>query len=204
MEAYVVSRRPSCGYLCPTCCGATSGCGPSFAWRYGVCPALEQARPRLRHGARTSPSREQRQPDLIFLLDEAAAATQLSRLTHRSGRCWEPHPRSAGTAESRRSEHVYDAETSPPRPVPRVHLASTMAQAPIFRDLRHRQRRLPRPSADAVQRIYGPPMLGRMKELGRVPLLKIDLRDGSHWWSTRLHALAALATNTSRSNGWCS
>lgn len=35
-------------------------------------------------------------------------------------------------------------------------------------------------------------LLERIAELGDAPLLKIDLKRGDYWWSTRLYALATL------------
>lgn len=40
---------------------------------------------------------------------------------------------------------------------------------------------------------YLPHLIERFKGLGSSPLLKIDLRDGRYWWSTRLYGLATLA-----------
>jgi hypothetical protein len=40
---------------------------------------------------------------------------------------------------------------------------------------------------------YLPSLIKGITELGDSPLLKIDLRDGRYWWSTRLYALATLA-----------
>jgi len=54
--------------------------------------------------------------------------------------------------------------------------------------------------ADAIDRpemlfsqSYLPYLLERIAQIGNAPLLKIDLRDGTYWWSTRLYALATLA-----------
>jgi hypothetical protein len=37
-------------------------------------------------------------------------------------------------------------------------------------------------------------LIQQFQQLGDSPLLKIDLRDGAYWWSTRLYALAMLTT----------
>jgi hypothetical protein len=54
--------------------------------------------------------------------------------------------------------------------------------------------------ADAIDRpemlfsqSHLPYLIKKLTDLGDAPLLKIDLRDGAYWWSTRLYALATLA-----------
>lgn len=39
---------------------------------------------------------------------------------------------------------------------------------------------------------YTPYLIEQIAKLGGTPLLKIDLKDGGYWWSTRLYALATL------------
>jgi hypothetical protein len=170
-----------------------------FAWRYGFIPAQNNP------GSLSITELEYRQaeaksiPRLVFLLDDSAL--------------WPPPMLDAqsGDGDSGRrirelrreltQERLASFFTSPEdlsaKVAAAVHLAATIANASDASfDLEAIV------GADNIDRpeilfsqSYVPYLVQQLQQLGDSPLLKIDLRDGTYWWSTRLYALATLAAD---------
>src|ERR1035438_5135709 len=170
-----------------------------FAWRYGFIPAQDNP------SSLSITEMEYRQaeaksiPRLVFLLDDSAL--------------WPPPmlDSQSGDGDSGRrirelrreltQERLASFFTSPEdlsaKVAAAVHLAGTIANASDASfDLEAIV------GADNVDRSeilfsqsYVPYLVQQLQQLGDSPLLKIDLRDGTYWWSTRLYALATLAAD---------
>jgi hypothetical protein len=168
-----------------------------FAWRYGFIPKQDNPRGLSITELEYREAETRSIPRLVFLLDDNAL--------------WPPPMLDAQTGDGdggrrirglRRElsdERLASFFTSPEdlaaKSAAAVHLASTVADASDASfDLAGIV------GADNIDRpeilfsqSYVPYLVQQFRGLGESPLLKIDLRDGQHWWSTRLYALATLA-----------
>lgn len=168
-----------------------------LAWRYGYVPGSGNPESLCVTELEYRAAASRGIPTLMFLLDEAAA--------------WPPNFLDAHTGEGDRGarigafrkrvaeDRLVSSFTSPEDLAAKVgaavHVAGTLAEA---RDASFDLASIV--GQDAVDRpeilfnqSYLPYLIQRIAELGDAPLLKIDLRDGAYWWSTRLYALATLA-----------
>lgn len=168
-----------------------------FAWRYGYIPPTENPEALSVTELELRAAVEQKIPTLLFILDDAAA--------------WPPGSLDSHTGDGESGARIRDLRrrlsqdrmvsffTSPDDLAAKVgaavHLASALADASDASfDLAQIV------GADVIDRpemlfsmSYVPYLIDQVSLLGDAPLLKIDLRDGAHWWSTRLYALATLA-----------
>jgi hypothetical protein len=170
-----------------------------FAWRYGFIPAQDNP------GSLSITELEYRQaeaksiPRLVFLLDDNALWPP-PMLDSQSGD-GDGGRRIRELRSELTQERLASFFTSPEdlsaKVAAAVHLAGTVANASDASfDLEAIV------GADNIDRSeilfsqsYVPYLVQQLQQLGDSPLLKIDLRDGTYWWSTRLYALATLAAD---------
>ena len=168
-----------------------------LAWRYGYIPTKDNPESLSVTEFEYRAAKERKKPTLFFLLDEAAE-WKIRWLDSQTGE---------GAAGARirdlrkrvAEEHTVAFFTSPDvlarKVAAAVHVAGAVTEAPdASLDLSEIV------SQDAVDnpemlfnQSYTPHLIRQLGQLGNAKLLKIDLRDGAHWWSTRLYALATLA-----------
>lgn len=168
-----------------------------FAWRYGFIPAQDNPRSLSVTELEYREAEARSIPRLVFLLDDSALWAP-SMLDSQSG----DGDSGRRIRELRREltqERLASFFTSPEdlsaKVAAAVHLAGTVANASDASfDLEAIV------GADNIDQAgilfnesYVPYLVQQLQQLGESPLLKIDLRDGSYWWSTRLYALAMLA-----------
>ena len=166
------------------------------AWRYGHIPTDDNPNSLSVTELEYQAAIENGVPRLLFLLDEASS--------------WPPSFLDAHTGAGDAGKRIRDFRkrlceerlasmfTSPEdlaaKVAASVHLASAVSAASDasfdFAEV---------VGADAMDRpamlfneSYTPYLIEQIAKLGSTPLLKIDLKDGSYWWSTRLYALATL------------
>jgi hypothetical protein len=165
-----------------------------FAWRYGFIPKDKIVSiTELEYLA----AAEREIPRLIFMLDEAVAWPPALLDSHTGDGEGGARIRAlrARLSEDRLVTFFTSAEDLAAKVAAAVHLAGTVTDASdASMDLAQVV------GADAIDRpemlfnqSYTPYLIQRIAELGNAPLLKIDLRDGAYWWSTRLYAVATLA-----------
>ncbi|HEX8108328.1 MAG TPA: DUF4062 domain-containing protein [Kofleriaceae bacterium] len=168
-----------------------------FAWRYGHIPKAGNPSSLSITELEYRAAEKHQIPRLVFLLDEAAA--------------WPPNWLDSHTGDGERGERIQKLRaelkenrlesffTSPEDLAAKVgaalHVAGTVTDASDAAfDLAEIV------GADVIdnpEMMFShstlPYLVERIAQLGDAPLLKIDLRDGAYWWSTRLYALATLA-----------
>lgn len=168
-----------------------------LAWRYGYVPGSGNPDSlcvtELEYRAAVSRGI----PRLMFLLDEAAAwpPSLLDAHTGEGDRGARIGAFRKQAAEDRMASFFTSPEDLAAKVAAAVHLEGTVAKA---RDVSFDLASIV--GQDAVDRpeilfnqSYLPYLIQRIAQLDDSPLLKIDLRDGVYWWSTRLYALATLA-----------
>jgi hypothetical protein len=168
-----------------------------FAWRYGFIPPQDNPRGLSVTELEYREAEARSIPRLVFLLDDSALWPP-PMLDSQSG----DGDGGRRIRELRRElalERLASIFTSPEdlsaKVAAAVHLANTIANASDASfDLEAIV------GADNIDRAeilfsqsYVPYLIQQLQQLGDSPLLKIDLRDGTYWWSTRLFALATLA-----------
>jgi hypothetical protein len=166
------------------------------AWRYGHIPPNDNPLCRSVTELEYQAAVDCGVPRLVFLLDEASS--------------WPPSFLDAHTgagdagkrirdfrkrlAEERLASMFTSPEDLAAKVAASVHLASAVSAASDasfdFAQV---------VGADAMDRpemlfneSYTPYLIEQIARLGSTPLLKLDLKDGGYWWSTRLYALATL------------
>jgi hypothetical protein len=167
-----------------------------IAWRYGHIPAKDNPLSLSVTEQEYQAAVDNCVPRLVFMLDEALS--------------WPPSFLDAYTGAGNAGKRIADfrkriAEdrlasmfTSPEdlaaKVAASVHLASAISTASdasfdmadvVGADTMDRPEML-------FNESYTPYLIDKIAGLGSTPLLKIDLRDGHYWWSTRLYALATL------------
>jgi len=168
-----------------------------FAWRYGFIPRQDNPRNLSITEMEYREAETQKIPRLVFLLDDQAL--------------WPPPMLDSQTGEGDGGRRIRDLRrelsedrlasffTSPDdlsaKAAAAVHLAGTVASATDASfDL---ETIVGADNIDRPEILFGqsyvPYLVQQLAQLGESPLLKIDLRDGAYWWSTRLYALATLA-----------
>jgi len=168
-----------------------------FAWRYGYVPAASnpsalsvtelEERTAHTHGI----------PRLIFLLDETTtwAPSLLDAFTGDGDGGARIRALRKRLAEERLASFFTSPEDLANKVSAAVHLSTTISRASDAAfDLAQiaGQDVIDRPEM-MFNQSYLPYLVNRIAELGDSPLLKIDLKDGRYWWSTKLYALATLA-----------
>ena len=168
-----------------------------FAWRYGFIPAQDNPRNLSITELEYREAEAKSIPRLVFLLDDSALWPP-PMLDSQSGD-GDHGRRIRELRQELVQERLASFFTSPEdlsaKVAAAVHLATTVANASDAAfDLEASV------GADNIDRpeilfsqSYVPYLVHQLQQLGESPLLKIDLRDGTHWWSTRLYALATLA-----------
>jgi hypothetical protein len=176
-----------------------------LAWRYGYVPSYPGAPGTSITEMEYDAAIAAKIPRLMFLLDETAA--------------WVPGLLDSATGENEAGQRIRafrgrvatdrlaSSFTSPDdlakKVAAAVHLAGTTSQASdagldlnriVGEDLLERPEIL-------FSASFVPNLIQQIAELGDAQLLKIDLRDGKHWWSTRLYTLATLVHEYT-SVGW--
>jgi hypothetical protein len=168
-----------------------------FAWRYGHVPITENPDSLSVTELEYRAAKAQKIPTLVFLLDDAVA--------------WPPSSFDSQTGEGNAGQRIRDlrarlaqeqmvsfftsADDLAAKVGAAVHVAGTVTDAlDAAVDLAAIV------GADVIDRLemmfsqsYVPHMIDQIARLGDAPLIKVDLRDGNYWWSTRLYALATLA-----------
>jgi hypothetical protein len=168
-----------------------------IAWRYGYTPKADNPHSLSITELEYQAAKEHRIPRLLFLLDEAVA--------------WPPAELDSHTGDNNNGERIRSFRkqladerliglfTSPDDLAAKVgaavHVAGTVARASdVAVDL---EQIVGQDAIDSPEMLfsqsYVPSLIEQLAQLGDTKLLKIDLRDGRHWWSTRLYALATLA-----------
>lgn len=165
-----------------------------FAWRYGFIPRGETVSiTELEYLA----AQEHKIPRLIFILDEAVAwpPALLDSHTGEGDNGARIRVLRARLADNHMVSSFTSADDLAAKVAAAVHLAGAVTDASDASiDLAQVV------GADAIDRpemlfnqSYTPYLIQRIAELGSAPMLKIDLRDGDYWWSTKLYAVATLA-----------
>lgn len=168
-----------------------------FAWRYGYVPTSGNPQSLSVTELEYRAAEAHEIPRLVFLVDEAAA--------------WPPNWLDSHTgegeggarirkfrkqlAEERMASFFTSPEDLAAKVAAAVYVAGALADATDASfDLASvvGQDAIDRPEI-LFNESYLPYLLQKIAGLADSPLLKIDLRDGMFWWSTRLYALATLA-----------
>jgi hypothetical protein len=168
-----------------------------FAWRYGHVPAADNPASWSITELEYRAAERHQIPRLVFLLDEAAAwpPNLLDSHTGAGDRGKRIQDLRAELTASRLASFFTSAEDLAAKVAAAVHLAGTVTDAS---DASFNLEAIVGLDAIDIPQMmfnasYLPYLVDRIAQLGDAPLLKIDLRDGAHWWSTRLYALATLA-----------
>ena len=168
-----------------------------LAWRYGYVPTGGNAESlsitEMEHRAAIA----NKIPALMFLLDEAAAWPPgfLDSHTNEGERGERIGAFRKRVSEERLASFFTSPEDLAAKVAAAVHVAGTVAAAKdVSFDLASLvgQDAIDRPEF-LFNQSYLPYLVQQIGKLGDSPLMKIDLRDGTYWWSTRLYALATLA-----------
>jgi hypothetical protein len=168
-----------------------------FAWRYGYVPKEDNPESLSVTEMEYRAAAKNNIPRLVFLLDDAAAwSPKLLDLHTGEG---EKGARIDALRKRLTEDRMASFFTSPEdlaaKVAASVHLASALGDASdasldlatiVGQDVIDRPEML-------FNRSYAPDLARQIADLGNVPLLKINLGNGTHWWSTRLFALATLA-----------
>jgi hypothetical protein len=168
-----------------------------FAWRYGYIPKSDNPESLSVTELEYRAAIARGIPTLVFLLDEAVAWPPGSLDGHtgegeRGARIREIRKR---LAEDHMVTFFTSAEDLAAKVGAAVHVAGALADATdassdfasvVGQDAIDS-------SAMLFNQSYLHYIIQKIAELGDSPLLKIDLRDGKYWWSTRLYAVATLA-----------
>jgi hypothetical protein len=168
-----------------------------FAWRYGFIPAQDNPRSLSITELEYREAEAKSIPRLVFLLDDDAlwppAMLDSQSGDGDSGRRIRNLRREL--AQERLASFFTSPEDLSAKVAAAVHLAGTVANASDASfDL---ETIVGRDNIDHAEILFSqsylPYLVQQLQKLGESPLLKIDLRDGTYWWSTRLYALATLA-----------
>jgi hypothetical protein len=170
-----------------------------FAWRYGFIPKAQNPKSLSITQLEYREAERRKIPRLIFMLDEAAAwpPNMLDSHTGDAGGGRRIREFRRELSEDRLASFFTSPEDLAAKVSASIHLASTVASASDASfDLAGIV------GADAIDKpeiLFNASnvtyLLHRVAQLGGSPILKIDLRDGKYWWSTRLYALAILAVD---------
>lgn len=166
-----------------------------FAWRYGHVPKARNPKKRSITEMEYRAAEQAKIPRLVFLLDENA--TWLPRMLDSHTGDAESGARiralRAELSEGRLASTFTTPDDLAAKVAASVHLANTVSDASdASTDLAQIV------GADVVDQdllinqSYVPYLVSRLSTLGSAKLVKIDLRDDRHWWSTRLFAMATL------------
>ncbi|TMQ17936.1 MAG: DUF4062 domain-containing protein [Deltaproteobacteria bacterium] len=167
-----------------------------FAWRYGHIPISDNPSALSITEIEYRIAEKRGIPRLVFLLDEAAAwpPSSLDSHTGDGERGARIQALRAELAATRLASFFTSPDDLAAKVAAAVHLAAAVTDASDASfDLAAIV------GQDAVDNdvlfnaSYAPYLLQKLAEVGEAQLLRVDLRDGTHWWSTRLYALAALA-----------
>jgi hypothetical protein len=195
MEDYI-ARDESAAVACTSDVAASDLYVGLVAWRYGHVPKDDNPNSLSVTEQEYRAAIDNDVPRLVFLLDETSS--------------WPPLFFDAYTGAGDGGKQIRDFRkrleeerlasmfTSPKdlaaKVAASVHLASAISTASdasfdfaevVGADMMDRPTML-------FNESYTPYLIEQIAKLGSTPLLKIDLRDGAYWWSTRLYALATL------------
>ena len=172
-----------------------------FAWRYGFVPSQDNTSGLSITEMEYRQAEAKSVPRLVFLLDDSALWSPLL-LDSQTGD-GEGGRRIRDLRRELSQERLASFFTSPEdlsaKVAAAVHLAGTTTnasdasfdlEAVVGADIIDRPEIL-------FSQSYLPYLVNQLQQLGDSPLLKIDLRDGMYWWSTRLYALTTLAADLS-------
>jgi hypothetical protein len=170
-----------------------------FAWRYGFIPGQDNAKSLSVTELEYRQAEVSSVPRLVFLLDDSAPWPPPMLDSHSGdgdgGR--RIHELRRELTKERLASFFTSPEDLSAKVAAAVHLAGTIAnESDASFDLEAVV------GADNIDhpeilfsQSYVPYLVQQLQQLGDSPLLKVDLRDGTYWWSTRLYALATLAAD---------
>jgi hypothetical protein len=168
-----------------------------LAWRYGYVPDSHNPENLSITELEYRTAQARGIPRLVFLLDEAAAWPPPMTDSHTGDNDSGKRIRTfrGRLAADRVVDFFTSAENLAGKVGAAVHVAGTVAQASdasydlaqiVGQDVIDRPEML-------FSQSYVPYLVNQIAQLGDAPLLKIDLKDGNYWWSTRLYGVATLA-----------
>ena len=195
MENYA-ARDESAAVACTGDVAASDLYVGLFAWRYGHIPKDDNPHSLSVTEQEYQAAVDNEVPRLVFLLDEASSWPPLFLDAHTGD--GDAGKRILAFRRRLAEERLANMFTSPDdlaaKVAASVHVASAVSAASDasfdFAEV---------VGADAMARAampfnesQTPYLIEQIAKLGSTPLLKIDLKDGGYWWSTRLYALATL------------
>lgn len=195
MEDYT-ARDESAAVACTDDVAASDLYVGLVAWRYGHIPKDDNPNSLSVVEQEYQAAVDNGVPRLVFMLDETSLWHPLYLDAHSGD--GDAGKRIRGFRKRLAEERLASMFTSPEdlaaKVAASVHLASAVAEAT---DASFDFSKIV--SSDAIDRpamlfneSYTPYLIDQIAKLGSTPLLKIDLKDGAYWWSTRLYALATL------------